>query len=130
MPISIVFDHESRFLHATAQGPVDLAEFERYCDEVVVNNAMSYRRLYDCRNAKYIYDDNDLMTVGARISAYDAFEPRGPVAIVAITDLNIELSKRFLNLGGANRPGKIFHSVEAARKWLDAQPLPEVPPRG
>jgi hypothetical protein len=129
MPISIVFDHDNRFMQATASGPIDLKEFERYLDEIVVQNAISYRRLYDCREARYIYNDEEIMQVGARISAYAAFEPRGPVAIVAITDENVALSRRFLNLGGATRPGKLFHTIAAARKWLDLQPLPELPPR-
>jgi hypothetical protein len=122
MPISFTIDHEKRLVHARTYGVMTIAHLEDYLDQVVVQGAMPYAKLYDNREGTFEYDDKDMMLAGARISAYAALEPRGPVAVIAVTDASIEVAKRVLNLGGARRPGKIFHTEAAARKWLAEQP--------
>jgi hypothetical protein len=122
MPIRFTIDHANRFVHAVAEGPVSLKDMEAYLDEVVVQGALPYRKLWDCTKVIYEYDDDDMMALGARISAYAIFDPRGPTAIVALSDEAINASMRFINLGGAKRAAKIFRSEAQARKWLDAQP--------
>ncbi len=121
MPIQFDIDHANRFVHAVAEGPVTLKDMEAYLDEVVVQGALPYRKLWDCTKVVYQYDDADMMALGARISAYANFDPRGPSAIVAVSDDAINVSKRFINLGGAKRPAKIFNSEAKARRWLDEQ---------
>ena len=121
MPIHFTVDHEKRLVHAKASGLLTIADLENYLDQIVVQGAMPYAKLYDNRDGTFQYTDEDMMLAGARISAYAALEPRGPVAVIAVSDASIEVAKRFLNLGGAKRPGQIFHSEAAARKWLATQ---------
>jgi hypothetical protein len=122
MPIRFTIDHTERFVHAVADGIVTLKDMLEYLDQIVVDGALPYRKLWDCNTVIYAYDDNDMMTMGARISAYANLEPRGPVAIVAITPNALEASLRFANLGGAKRPAKIFQTETEAREWLRNQP--------
>ncbi len=122
MPIRFTIDHAARFVHAVAEGVVTLKDMEAYLDQVVVQGALPYPKLWDCSKVIYQYNDDDIMALGARIAAYANMDPRGPVAIVATTDDAVEASARFANLGGAKRPAKIFRSEAEARKWLSAQP--------
>jgi hypothetical protein len=121
MPIQFTIDHAKRFVHAIAEGVVVLKDMEDYLDQVVVQGALSYRKLWDCSKVVYKYDDDDMMALGARVAAYAAMDPRGPVAIVAVSDDAFDASTRFMNLGGAERPAKIFRSEAEARNWLDVQ---------
>ena len=61
------------------------------------------------------------------MSAYAAFDPRGPLAAI-VDDKFRWQARRFLNLGGARRPAQIFGTVASACKWLDAQPFILGPP--
>ena len=58
------------------------------------------------------------MFLGARVSTYAVLEPRGPIAAVAVTKKAGDILQRFMNLGGAQRPMRLFASVEEARAWL------------
>jgi hypothetical protein len=61
------------------------------------------------------------MALGARIRAYTAIGPIGPLAIVATTDRSYGQARMFTALAEADRPIKIFRELHAARRWLDAQ---------
>ena len=45
-------------------------------------------------------------------------DPRGPVAAVAMGKEASALLQRFMNLGGGQRPMRLFGSIEEARRWL------------
>ena len=76
MPICFTIDHAKRFVHARAEGEIDLADIEEFSDAVMVENAMPYRKLFDGRGAFGKYDDHGMMMLGARVSAYAAVEKR------------------------------------------------------
>lgn len=127
VPISFTIDHAERLVHARTHDVVTLKDWEDYLDQVVVQGAMPYRKLYDNRQGTFVYNDGDEIRVAARVSAYAHFEPRGPVAVIAVSDESVAIARRVMNLGNATRPTKLFHSEPAARKWLFEQPLPEIP---
>jgi hypothetical protein len=125
MPITFTIDHDTRYVYAKVVGTMRLKEFEDYLDQVLVQGAMPYRKLWDCTKGEYKYDDHDMMMIGARVSAYAEIK-RGPTAIVAVSRDVIDASLRYFNLGGANRTsGKIFRTEVEARAWLAEQPEPE-----
>ncbi|MBS0222020.1 MAG: hypothetical protein JSR91_14885 [Proteobacteria bacterium] len=128
MPIQFAIDHDKRFVHARTEGIVTLQDIEAYLDAVVVQDAMPYPKLFDCTDIIAEYSDDEVMLLGARVSAYAALDPRGPVAFVAVTDQATEIVDRFINLGGAKRPAKLFRSEAEARKWLATQPAVTAPP--
>ena len=118
VPVEFDIDHEKRFVHARTHGVVLLKEILDYFDAITVQGAASYPKLFDAREAQPNLTDDDVMTLGARVSAYAVLEPRGPVAAVAVTKQAGDILQRFMNLGGARRPMQLFGSVEEARAWL------------
>lgn len=102
-----------------AHGIVVLQEILDYFDALVVQDAMSYPKLIDAREAEPQFSDADVMVLGARVSAYAAFDPRGPVAAVATSQQAGGILQRFMNLGSAQRPMRLFSSVDEAREWLE-----------
>jgi len=119
LPVDFEIDHTTRFVRVRAHGVVVLQEVLDYFDALVVENAMPYPKLFDAREAEPDFSDADVMVLGARVSAYAAFEPRGPVAAVATTRKAGDILQRFMNLGSAQRPMRLFGSVDEAQAWLD-----------
>ena len=68
-------DHEKGFVTVRAHGPIVLQELLDYFDALVVQNAMGYPKLFDAREAIPRLSDDDVMELGARVSAYAAFDP-------------------------------------------------------
>ncbi len=116
--------HTERLVTVRAQGVIGRGEIEAYLDDVVVKGAMPYRKFLDARGAVPDLTDDDMMLLGARVSAYAEMDPRGPVALVVDPGSAYDAALRFMNLGGARRPGMVFTSTDEARNWLEAQPIP------
>lgn len=118
MPVEYSIDHDKKIVTVRAHGAVVLKEILDYFDAVTVQDAAAYPKLFDARDAVPRLSDDDVMTLGARVSAYAAFDPRGPVAAIATTAAASAILQRFMNLGTADRPMRLFTSVEEARAWL------------
>jgi len=132
MPIRCTIDHDKRFVHVEAKGPVTMDDILAYFDRLVVENAMPYPKLFDASGAIAELSDADVMIMGARVSAYSLHDPRGPLALVAQNERIVEILRRFMNLGMARRPAMLFRRVDDARRWLDRIAIEEglrVPPR-
>ncbi|CAN5135991.1 hypothetical protein BH10PSE6_BH10PSE6_56720 [soil metagenome] len=121
MPIRFTIDHARRFVHARAEGEISIKDIEDFSDAVLIENAMPYRKLFDGRDAYGKYDDNDMMMLGARVSAYAAVERRGALALVPSPEY-YEMAERFINLGKSGRPARVFLDPDEAQRWLDVQP--------
>jgi hypothetical protein len=118
VPVQFEIDHSKRFVSVRAYGVVRLGEILDYFDALVLQEAMPYPKLFDAREARPDLSDDDVMTLGARVSAYAIMEPRGPIAAVATTRAAGDILQRFMNLGGAQRPMRLFSSIEEAQAWL------------
>jgi hypothetical protein len=118
LAVEYSIDHNKKIVTVRAHGAVVLKEILDYFDAVTVQDAASYAKLFDAREAVPQLSDDDVMVLGARVSAYAAFDPRGPVAAVATTAAASAALQRFMNLGSADRPMRLFTSVEQARAWL------------
>lgn len=121
MPLTFRIDHDKRFVHATAKGRVVLKDVEDYFDALMVQDAMPYPKLVDATHAEFVASDDDMMVLGARVSAYAAFDPRGPICLVGVTDNQIDTLRRFTNLGGAERAARIVGTVDEGLRWLAGQ---------
>jgi hypothetical protein len=121
MPIHFTIDHKARFVDAKFDGVLVLKDVEDFCDTIVGQDALPYRKLIDGRTATGKYDDNDVMAMGARLSAYATMGPRGALAMVPADSVSLDLTDRLINLGKNGRPARAFRSVEEAREWLLAQ---------
>jgi hypothetical protein len=124
LPLEFEIDHQKRFVYAKAHGPVVLQDILDYFDAVTVQEAAAYPKLFDAREMVPQLSDDDVMVLGARVSAYAAFDPRGAVAAVAETAEARDGLRRYMNFAGADRPMRLFASVEDARAWLLAGDSP------
>jgi hypothetical protein len=122
MPITWTISQADRLVSARAQGTVTLQDIEALLDDVVVKDALGYRKLFDGREAVGKYDDKDVLLLGARISAYASLDLTGAAAIVVTTQPQVDAALRFANIAKAKRPVRVFKSVEEARAWLDTDP--------
>ena len=119
MPITWKIRAEERLVDARADGPVTLQNIIDYLDAVVVANAQPYAKLFDAGTMELNLTDDEIMQLGARMSAYSsAFAEAGPLAFVASTLAVEGFAKRFLNVSSVRRPAKLFKTVEQARAWL------------
>jgi hypothetical protein len=122
MPIHFTIDHKARLVDARFDGLLVLKDVEDFCDAVVGQGGLPYRKLIDGRTGIGKYDDKDVMAMGARLAAYATMGPRGALAVVPAEDASLELMDRLMNLGKEGRPAKAFRSIDEARTWLLAQP--------
>ena len=119
MPMQWTVSHPTRLIVAVARGDLGLADIEEYLDDVVGQDTLAYRKIFDMTHATPRLDDDALMALGARIRAYRALGEIGPLAIVATTQESYEQAHIFAALAEANRPIQIFHDLHEARRWLD-----------
>ena len=125
MPLQWTISHPTRLVVAIASGELRPEDIESYFDEVTRANASAYRKLFDASQATADLSDDELMALGARIRAYVALGPIGPVAIVVPTVATHEQALIFAALAEADRPIRVFRELHLARQWLDAQPEPK-----
>ncbi len=119
MPITWKISADERLVLAHADGPVTLKDIENYLDAVVMADAQPYAKLFDAGTMVLQLSDDELMLLGARMSAYgSAFAAAGPLAFVATTLAVQGFAKRFLNVASVQRPAKICKTVDEAKAWL------------
>lgn len=82
---------------------------------------MSYAKLFDATRAIPSYTDDDVMMMGARLSAYTAALPSGPLAVVGQGEEIRTALRRFINVSPSDRPAGFFATEAEARIWLKAQ---------
>ncbi len=64
MPAQWTISHEERLVRVRAEGPIGLKDIEAYLDDLVVKDAMPYRKFLDARGAIAQLDDADMMALG------------------------------------------------------------------
>ncbi|MGQ0581485.1 MAG: hypothetical protein ACT4O6_06085 [Reyranella sp.] len=121
MPLRWEILHSEKLIHIVAEGPVTLKEMEDHFDALVVADVLSYAKLFDATLANPVYSDDDVMTMGARLSAYTATMASGPLAVVGLSGKVAVAFKRFVNVSPSKRPAKLFKTEAEARAWLAAQ---------
>src|SRR5215213_6659304 len=83
MPLKWEIFHDQKLVHIVAQGQVTLPEMEEHFDALAVADVLQYGKLFDATAADPIYTDQDVMAMGARLSAYTAMLKSGPLAVIA-----------------------------------------------
>jgi hypothetical protein len=122
VPITWTISHAERLVVARAEGPISLRDIEALLDDVVIKEAIGYRKLFDARGSVGTYSDEDVMALGARIQAYVRLNLSGAAAIVVDSQKQFNVALRFANIAKAKRPIQVFYSPEEARAWLDSDP--------
>ena len=121
MPLHWQNDHAERFVHIVAEGPCTIEQLEEHFDAIAVADAMGYAKLFDASRAQPLYTDDDVMRLGARLSAYTANLPSGPLAVVGQREDVLMHFRRFVNISPSKRPARIFRTEAEARAWLKSQ---------
>jgi hypothetical protein len=123
LPITWKISADERLVQARADGPVTLKDIENYLDAVVMADAQPYAKLFDASTMVLRLSDDELMLLGARMSAYgSAFAAAGPLAFVATTLAVQGFAKRFLNVASSvQRPSKLCKTVDEAKAWLQSR---------
>src|SRR5215510_5161039 len=125
MPLRWKILHAEKLVHIVAEGPVTREQLEEHFDDLVVADALRYAKLFDATNAEPVYNDDDVMLMGARLSAYTANFDSGPLAVVAQGDAALLAFRRFVNISPSKRPAAVFATEAEARRWLAAQGKPK-----
>jgi hypothetical protein len=120
MPLRWTIDHSAQFVHiVVGEGPLTLKDMEEHFDAIAIENAMGYAKLFDATCFEPVYNDSDVMAMGARLSAYTATLESGPLAVVGM-DPALEVAfRRFVNVSPSRRPAALFRTEAEARVWLD-----------
>lgn len=120
MPLHWTIDSRERLVTAVAEGDVTRVEVENYLQVLEGANAMGYRKLFDGSAGDTSMTPEDLLAIGVRIrDGHNKGGPFGPLALVLPVD-KTELVSRVLGiLAAADRPMRVFDSIEPARRWID-----------
>jgi len=121
MPLKWTIDHAQRMVRIAAQGEVTLKQVEEYLDAIVVADAMSYGKLFDCTQMVTHATDDEMMELGARMRAYDGVMKSGPLCLVVATPEMLNYTRRYINLAQVDRPTQICKTVAEAEAWLAKQ---------
>lgn len=113
--------HAHKLVEIVMDGPVALKDMEEHFDKIVLENAMGYAKLVDCTRAQPVYDEHDVLMMGARLSAYAATMDSGPLAVFGSShEVNVAFA-RFVNMSPSKRQAGLFKTEGKARAWLAAQ---------
>lgn len=123
MSLHWTIDSRDHLVVAVADGDVTRAEIEHYLHVLDGANAMGYRKLFDASNGDTSMSADDLLAIGVQIrDRHSKGGTLGPLAIVMPSDKS-ELISRILGiLAAADRPMRVFESIEPARRWIDSFP--------
>jgi hypothetical protein len=122
MPINWTISRDERLVTARAEGVITLKDIEALLDDIMVKDALSYRKIFDARGSTGTYNDDDVMALGARIRAYLGLNLTGAVAIIVDSQRQFNVALRFANIGQGKRPIQVFYTPEEARAWLESDP--------
>jgi len=118
MPLRWEIRHDEKLVHIIAEGQVTMKELEVHFDTLVVANALEYAKLFDATKGEPVYTDEEVMTLGARLSAYTATMKSGPLAVIGEGEVIQSTFRRFVNISPSRRPARVFKNEAQARNWL------------
>jgi hypothetical protein len=121
MPLRWQVFHDKKLVDIVAEGTVTRADLEAHFDDLVVQNALGYAKLFDATKAEPVYDDHDVLMMGARLSAYTATYDSGPLVVVATRPEVVVTFRRFINISPSKRPAGLFATRAEAEAWLAKQ---------
>jgi hypothetical protein len=125
MPLYCKISHDPDKVIVRGVGPVTYSDIEQYLAATIREGAKGYAKLFLLGDSKVSLSPAELDAVAHRLIAYGRGEPPGPVAIVAGTQLNLDMAVLLKQRVGA-RPFSIFIDALQAARWLDKFAQPRV----
>ena len=119
MPLYWTIDSKERLFTGGGEGEVTLADAMSLLEAVAGARALSYRKLFDGRAIQPTMTADEVLVVCAKIRTYHGQAPIGALAMVATPEQTVRCARLLGALAAAERPMKVFTSLQKARTWLD-----------
>jgi hypothetical protein len=113
-------DSHERLFTVVAEGNVSRDDIEACVDAMSGGGAMPYRKLFDGTLGETSMTPMDLLAVGARMRAFHASGPMGPLAVVVPAEKFGIVASVLGMLAAADRPMRLFAKIQPARRWLES----------
>jgi len=124
MPLFWTIDSRRQLFTVTCDGKVDLVDVSEMLDAYVGANGLHYRKLFDGTRGSTDMNEQEILTIGARMRELHALQSTlGALAVVLPDDKYEQVSRVLGILAAAKRPMRVFKDVDKARKWLDSPPI-------
>ncbi len=124
MPIHIDFFHPSRLVIAVVRGTITAHDVRDAVQQFLTSDVLHYRKIIDIASPTTPLDNAGVQALANLVLSQPVSRPRGALAFVVSPGQAADNAEVFAQLTGGERPVKVFHSLHAARKWLDEHPRP------
>jgi hypothetical protein len=121
MPLYWTIDSKARLFTGVAEGDVTMGDAIDLLEAMEGAKAMSYRKLFDGREATPSMTADELLSVCARIRSYHEQGMMGALALVATAEQTMVFARLLGALASAERPIKLFDTPRQARNWIEEQ---------
>jgi hypothetical protein len=124
MSLFWTLDSRRQLFTVTCEGKVDHADVNAMIDALVGANGLRYRKLFDGTRGSTEMNEQEILSVGARMRDLHALQgDHGALAVILPDDKYDQISRVLGILAAAKRPMRVFRDIEKARKWLDSPPI-------
>ena len=127
MPLHWTIDAEDLLVTTVADGDITRREVETYIEAVDGAGALTYRKLVDVLQGTTSMGAEDMLALGVRVRSFHVRGLMGSLAIIIPRGQTARISRLLGMLATADRPMRLFHEVEPARRWIVMQDVPPVP---
>ncbi len=124
MPIHIDFFHPSRLVIAVVRGAITADDVREAVEQFLAGDVLHYRKIIDIASPTAPIDAAGVQFLANLVLSQRVTRPRGALAFVVNPGQAADNAEAFARLTSDERPVKVFHSLHAARKWLEEQPQP------
>jgi len=128
MPVLWTVSHATRFVVISAKGAVHLEDMQECVRGIVMPATLSYSKLIDLVDAQLALSRDGIAALAEYVREHRGTGPTGALAIAVGSDEAERQARLFEALTAADRPAKVFRERAAARRWLNTQPSPSLPP--
>lgn len=118
MPIHLDISRLDRLVMIVIIGDATAADMQALARQFMDADMMHYRKIVDITAGTLVIDDVELAGIAALLRADPEAASRGPLAFV-VDPARARVAEKFAELTTGERPVKVFHSLHAARRWLD-----------
>ena len=122
MPIYLDISRIDRLVVISAHGHVTPEEIADNTREIKKANVLHYSKIVDLTLAHYELTKDQIESLATMLRSQAANESRGPLAFV-IDPKRESFANAFAEATKGDRPVMIFHTIHAARQWLDSHPI-------
>ena len=117
-PIHLDISHLDRLVIAVVLGQATADDIASLARQFAESGMMHYRKIVDTSAGDFAVDEAGVAAIAAFLRADPKAASRGPLAFV-VDPARPQFAEKFTELTAGERPVKVFHSLHAARRWLD-----------